>query len=161
MVTATHWRSGLDNLVCEEVRREVFSHYSNDTPVDVAVVHFTPLVQPKIQQPFELVEKVVRSVFQFRRKYCFRGLETLFPESGRLKRTEQLMMTANVDPTLRPFQLSMSQFRNLCNTYRKMCDEDPTLFAFNYREELKQKKKTRNLLKSTSQPEQTEEEDQL
>ncbi|NWX11153.1 TFB1M transferase, partial [Caloenas nicobarica] len=127
--------------------------------VDVAVVHFTPLVQPKIQQPFELVEKVVRSVFQFRRKYCFRGLETLFPQDGRLKRTEQLMMTANVDPTLRPFQLSMSQFRNLCDTYRKMCDEDPSLFAYNYREELKQNKKMRNLLKN--QPEQTEEENQL
>ncbi|KAM6138413.1 dimethyladenosine transferase 1, mitochondrial isoform 2-T2 [Phoenicopterus ruber ruber] len=127
--------------------------------VDVAVVHFTPLVQPKIQQPFELVEKVVRSVFQFRRKYCFRGIETLFPESGRLKRTEHLMMTANVDPTLRPFQLSMSHFRNLCNTYRKMCDEDPSLFAYNYREELRKKK--RNLLKSTSQPKQTEEENQL
>ncbi|XP_076189932.1 dimethyladenosine transferase 1, mitochondrial isoform X2 [Aptenodytes patagonicus] len=129
--------------------------------VDVAVVHFTPLVQPKIQQPFKLVEKVVQSVFQFRRKYCFRGIETLFPESGRLKRTEQLMMTANVDPTLRPFQLSMSHFRNLCNTYRKMCDEDPSLFAYSYREELRQRKKTRNLLKSTSQPEQTEEENQL
>ncbi|KAI1240897.1 hypothetical protein IHE44_0009345 [Lamprotornis superbus] len=88
--------------------------------VDVAVVHFTPLVQPKIQQPFELVEKVVQSVFQFRRKYCFRGIETLFPENGRLKRTEELMMTADVDPTLRPFQLSMSQFRNLCNAYRKI-----------------------------------------
>ncbi|KAM6271473.1 dimethyladenosine transferase 1, mitochondrial isoform 3-T6 [Spheniscus humboldti] len=129
--------------------------------VDVAVVHFTPLVQPKIQQPFKLVEKVVQSVFQFRRKYCFRGIETLFPESGRLKRTEQLMMTADVDPTLRPFQLSMSHFRNLCNTYRKMCDEDPSLFAYSYREELRQRKKTRNLLKSTSQPKQTEEENQL
>ncbi|NWQ74014.1 TFB1M transferase, partial [Columbina picui] len=127
--------------------------------VDVAVVHFTPLVQPKIQQPFKLVEKVVRSVFQFRRKYCFRGLETLFPQDGRLKRTEQLMMTANVDPTLRPYQLSMSQFRSLCDTYSKMCDEDPSLFAYNYREELKQNKKTRNLLKN--QPEQTEEEYQL
>ncbi|OWK55141.1 Dimethyladenosine transferase 1, mitochondrial [Lonchura striata] len=129
--------------------------------VDVAVVHFTPLVQPKIQQPFELVEKVVQSVFQFRRKYCFRGIETLFPEKGRLKRTERLMMTANVDPTLRPFQLSMSQFRNLCNAYRKMCDEDPSLFVFNYREELRQKKMTRSLLGSTGQPEQTEEENQL
>ncbi|NXE20017.1 TFB1M transferase, partial [Ardeotis kori] len=129
--------------------------------VDVAVVHFTPLVQPKIEQPFELVEKVVRSVFQFRRKYCFRGIETLFPEDGRLKRTEQLMMTANVDPTLRPFQLSMSHFRNLCNTYRKMCDEDPSLFVYNYREELRQKKKTHNLLRSTSQSQLTEEEDQL
>ncbi|XP_051469395.1 dimethyladenosine transferase 1, mitochondrial isoform X2 [Apus apus] len=129
--------------------------------VDVAVVHFTPLVQPKIEQPFELVEKVVRSVFQFRRKYCFRGIETLFPESGRLKRTEQLMMTANVDPTLRPFQLSMSQFRNLCNTYRKMCDDDPGLFVYNYREELRQKKKKRSSPKSTNQPEHTEEENQL
>ncbi|KFP86147.1 PREDICTED: dimethyladenosine transferase 1, mitochondrial [Acanthisitta chloris] len=129
--------------------------------VDVAVVHFTPLVQPKIQQPFKLVEKVVQSVFQFRRKYCFRGLETLFPENGRLKRTEQLMMAANVDPTLRPFQLSMSQFRNLCNTYRKMCDEDPGLFVFDYREELRQKKKKKRLPSSTGQLEQTEEENQL
>lgn len=70
------------------------------------------------------------------------------------------MKTANVDPTLRPFQLSMSQFRNLCDTYRKMCDEDPSLFVYNYREELKQKK-MRPLLKSTSQLEQTEEENQL
>lgn len=68
-------------------------------------------------------------------------------------------MTANVDPTLRPFQLSMSQFRNLCDTYRKMCDEDPSLFAYSYREELKQNKKMRNLLKN--QPEQTEKENQL
>ncbi|NWW51459.1 TFB1M transferase, partial [Pedionomus torquatus] len=129
--------------------------------VDVAVVHFTPLVQPKIQQPFALVEKVVRSAFQFRRKYCFRGIETLFPESGRLKRTEQLMMTANVEPTLRPFQLSMSHFRNLCDTYRKMCDEDPGLFVYDYREELRQKKMGKNLLKRTGQPDKIEEEDQL
>jgi dimethyladenosine transferase 1 len=43
--------------------------------VDVGVVHFTPLAQPQIQQPFKLVEKVVRNAFQFRRKYCYRGLE--------------------------------------------------------------------------------------
>ncbi|KGL75462.1 hypothetical protein N309_06845, partial [Tinamus guttatus] len=109
--------------------------------VDVAVVHFTPLVQPKIQQPFKLVEKVVQSVFQFRRKYCCRGIGILFPERERLKKTEELMMAADVDPTLRPVQLSMSHFSNLCNGYRKMCDEDPNLFAYNYREELRQKKR--------------------
>uniref|UniRef100_A0A672INL1 rRNA adenine N(6)-methyltransferase n=1 Tax=Salarias fasciatus TaxID=181472 RepID=A0A672INL1_SALFA len=43
--------------------------------VDVGVVHFTPLVQPQIRQPFRLVEKVVRNIFQFRRKYCHRGVE--------------------------------------------------------------------------------------
>lgn len=42
--------------------------------VDVGVVHFTPLTQPKIEQPFKLVEKVVQHAFQFRRKYCHRGL---------------------------------------------------------------------------------------
>lgn len=42
--------------------------------VDVGVVHFTPLTQPRITQPFELVEKVVQNVFQFRRKFCHRGL---------------------------------------------------------------------------------------
>lgn len=42
--------------------------------VDVGVVHFTPLAEPQIQQPFNLVEKLVKNVFQFRRKYCFRGL---------------------------------------------------------------------------------------
>lgn len=42
--------------------------------VDVGVVHFTPLTQPRIDQPFKLVEKVVQNVFQFRRKYCHRGL---------------------------------------------------------------------------------------
>lgn len=42
--------------------------------VDVGVVHFTPLVQPQIQQPFKLVEKVVRNIFQFRRKHFYKGI---------------------------------------------------------------------------------------
>lgn len=42
--------------------------------VDVGVVHFTPLTLPRIEQPFQLVEKVVQNAFQFRRKYCHRGL---------------------------------------------------------------------------------------
>lgn len=50
-------------------------------------------------------------------------------------------MLADVDPTLRPTQLSMFHFKNLCDVYRKMCDEDPKLFTYNFREELKEKKK--------------------
>ncbi|XP_007903683.1 dimethyladenosine transferase 1, mitochondrial isoform X2 [Callorhinchus milii] len=42
--------------------------------VDVGVIHFTPLMEPQINQPFKLVEKVVRCVFSFRRKYCHRGI---------------------------------------------------------------------------------------
>ncbi|XP_054825819.1 dimethyladenosine transferase 1, mitochondrial isoform X2 [Eublepharis macularius] len=108
--------------------------------VDVTIVHFTPLVKPKIEQPFKLIEKVVQSVFQFRRKYCHQGVRILFPEAERLKKAEQMLMLADVDPTLRPTQLSVFHFKNLCDVYRKMCDEDPKLFAYNYRDELKQKK---------------------
>ncbi|XP_045698950.1 dimethyladenosine transferase 1, mitochondrial isoform X2 [Phyllostomus hastatus] len=108
--------------------------------VDVGVVHFTPLVRPAIRQPFELVEKVVQSAFHFRRKYCHRGLGMLFPEAQRLESTGKLLQGAEVDPTLRPTQLSVSHFGSLCDVYRKMCDEDPHLFAYNFREECKRTK---------------------
>lgn len=108
--------------------------------VDVGVVHFTPLIQPRIEQPFKLVEKVVQNVFQFRRKYCHRGLGMLFPEAQRLENTGRLLELADIDPTLRPRQLSISHFKSLCEVYRRMCDEDPQLFAYNFREELRQRK---------------------
>ncbi|KYO18614.1 dimethyladenosine transferase 1, mitochondrial [Alligator mississippiensis] len=125
--------------------------------VDVAVVRFTPLVEPKILQPFKLVEKVVRSVFHFRRKFCWRGVGILFPEADRLKKTEQMMLTADVDPTLRPTQLTMLHFKGLCDAYRKMCDEDSSLFAYNYRDELKEKMRS----KRDGHLKQLEEEDEL
>ncbi|XP_028579573.1 dimethyladenosine transferase 1, mitochondrial isoform X2 [Podarcis muralis] len=108
--------------------------------VDVTVIHFTPLVQPKIEQPFKLVEKVVRTVFQFRRKYCHQSVRVLFPEAERLEKAEQLLKLADVDPILRPTQLSMFHFKSLCDVYRKMCDEDPKLFTYNYRDELTEKR---------------------
>jgi len=43
--------------------------------VDVGVVRFVPLATPLIQCPFDMVEKVVRSAFSFRQKYCRKGLE--------------------------------------------------------------------------------------
>ncbi|XP_075718801.1 dimethyladenosine transferase 1, mitochondrial [Rhinoderma darwinii] len=108
--------------------------------VDVGVVHFTPLIQPKIDQPFKLVEKVVQNVFHLRRKYCYRGLSLLFPEEQRTKLTEQILTLANVEPTLRPSELSMKHFQGLCNAYRGLCDQDLNLFSYNFREELRQKR---------------------
>ncbi|XP_056423029.1 dimethyladenosine transferase 1, mitochondrial [Hyla sarda] len=110
--------------------------------VDVGVVHFTPLIQPKIDQPFKLIEKVVQSVFQLRRKYCYRGISLLFPEENRTKLTEQILTISNVEPTLRPTELSMKHFKGLCNSYRELCDRDPNLFFYNFREELRQKRMT-------------------
>ena len=43
--------------------------------VDVGVVTMTPLVEPQINLPFKLVEKLVRHVFHFRQKMCKRGIQ--------------------------------------------------------------------------------------
>lgn len=107
--------------------------------VDVGVVHFTPLVQPQIQQPFKLLEKVVRNVFQFRRKHCHKGVEKLFPEVYRLELTEEMMQKADVDPLLRPTELTIPQIRALTDNYAHLCARDPSLLHYEFREELRAK----------------------
>lgn len=107
--------------------------------VDVGVVHFTPLARPQIQQPFKLVEKVVRNVFQFRRKYCRKGIELLFPEARRPALAEVMMREADVDPTLRPAELTLPQFRGLADAYAHLCSAEPGLLAYDFREELRLK----------------------
>ncbi|XP_034530660.1 dimethyladenosine transferase 1, mitochondrial isoform X2 [Notolabrus celidotus] len=107
--------------------------------VDVGVVHFTPLVQPQIQQPFKLVEKVIRNVFQFRRKHCHKGVEKLFPEACRLELTQKMMQEADVDPVLRPTELTLPQFRALADAYAHLCTQEPSLLSYEFREELRLK----------------------
>uniref|UniRef100_A0A3P8UHQ2 rRNA adenine N(6)-methyltransferase n=1 Tax=Cynoglossus semilaevis TaxID=244447 RepID=A0A3P8UHQ2_CYNSE len=104
--------------------------------VDVGVVHFTPLAQPQIQQPFKLVEKVVRNVFQFRRKYCYRGIEMLFPDACRIELTQEMMQRADVDPSLRPTELTIPHFKALVDAYAHLCASEPSLLSYEHREEL-------------------------
>lgn len=49
-------------------------------------------------------------------------------------------MLANVEQTLRPTELTIKHFRDLCCAYRELCDKDPELFSYNFREELRQKR---------------------
>ncbi|KAK1793181.1 hypothetical protein P4O66_011584 [Electrophorus voltai] len=112
----------------------------SESAVDVGVVHFTPLAQPQIQQPFKLVEKLVRNVFQFRRKHCDKGLQMLFPEAQRPELTHELLLRADVDPTHRPFELSISHFRALADAYAGLCEEHEGIIGYEFREELRQKR---------------------
>ncbi|XP_003962614.2 dimethyladenosine transferase 1, mitochondrial isoform X1 [Takifugu rubripes] len=107
--------------------------------VDVGVVHFTPLVKAQIQQPFKLVEKVVRNVFQFRRKHCHKGIEKLFPEACRPEMTQEVMQRADVDPALRPTELTIPQIRALADAYAHLCTLEPDLQSYEFREELRLK----------------------
>ncbi|XP_053192088.1 dimethyladenosine transferase 1, mitochondrial [Scomber japonicus] len=107
--------------------------------VDVGVLHFTPLVQPQIQQPFKMVEKVVRNIFQFRRKHCHKGIEKLFPEACRAKLTQEMMQKADVDPTLRPTELTIPQIKALVDAYAHICNHEPSFLNYEFREELQMK----------------------
>ncbi|XP_053291248.1 dimethyladenosine transferase 1, mitochondrial [Pleuronectes platessa] len=111
--------------------------------IDVGVVHFTPLVQPKIQQPFKLVERVVRNIFQFRRKHCHKGVEKLFPEACRMELTQEMMQKADVDPILRPTELTIPHIKALADAYAHLCSREPSLNTYEYREELGLKHLTR------------------
>lgn len=98
--------------------------------VDVGVVRFVPLVTPLIQSPFDVVEKVVRTGFSFRQKYCQKSLARLFPVTLRPLLTETLLNDANVDGKLRPFQLSVEEFNRICMAYQKICREHPALLKY-------------------------------
>lgn len=102
--------------------------------VDVGVVHLTPRAAPLVPLPFPLVEKVARCLFAFRQKYCSRGAGTLFPTRVRDSMVDRLFQVADVDPTLRPFQLSMKEFGRLCYTYKAILDQHPALEKYNYRD---------------------------
>ncbi|XP_041667862.1 dimethyladenosine transferase 1, mitochondrial isoform X1 [Cheilinus undulatus] len=133
---------GCGSTVLEE-RDEI-----GEIEVDVGVVHFTPLVQPQIQQPFKLVEKVVRNIFQFRRKHCHKGIEKLFPEACRAELTQEMMQRADVDPTLRPTDLTIPHVRALADAYAHLCTREPGLISYDFREELRMKNLARQ--RSTS-----------
>lgn len=91
----------------------------------------------KFAQRYIIINIIIQVKFLPLPHFPFR---MLFPEAQRLESTGRLLQLADIDPTLRPTHLSLMHFKSLCDVYRKMCDEDPQLFTYNFREELKQKK---------------------
>ncbi|XP_075224438.1 mitochondrial transcription factor B1 [Lycorma delicatula] len=105
--------------------------------VDVGVVHLVPLHTPVIDLPFEIVEKVTRCIFHFRQKYLIRGVETLFPISSQEVLAQEMCKLADIEQTLRPFQLTVPEFGRLCHAYCEIISKHPTLIRYNSREKQK------------------------
>lgn len=63
----------------------------------------------------------------------------LFPSAQRLELAEVMMREADVDPTVRPIELSIAQFRTLSDAYARLCASDPALLTYDFREELRLK----------------------
>ncbi|XP_050431432.1 mitochondrial dimethyladenosine transferase 1 [Adelges cooleyi] len=101
--------------------------------VDVGVVRLIPVKNPVIPLPFDVVEKVVRCVFNYRQKYCIRGVETLFPRPVREKLSTEMLIAAGIESDTRPFQLTVSEFGRLCSAYVDICKSTPDYLKYNYR----------------------------
>lgn len=100
--------------------------------VDVGVVTLIPLREPRIKQPFPLVEKVLRSVFHYRQKFCRRGISTLFPKD-RKELVEEVLEIAEVDPETQSYRLTMEEYDRICDVYAKICEREPGIFDYDYR----------------------------
>lgn len=72
----------------------------------------------------------------------------LFPEARRSELTEEMMRRADVEPTLRPTELTIPQFRALADAYAQLCSREPQLLSYEFREELR----LRNLAKMRNTP---------
>ncbi|XP_012261479.2 dimethyladenosine transferase 1, mitochondrial [Athalia rosae] len=101
--------------------------------VDVGVVTFTPLIHPQTRHEFHLFEKITRQIFSFRQKYIIRCLETLFPEEYKDKLSIMMSKLADIDPTTRPFQLTVQEINRLCTAYKYLCEKHPNIEDYNYR----------------------------
>lgn len=63
----------------------------------------------------------------------------LFPEARRAELTQEMMQTADVDPTLRPTELTIPQIKALVDVYAHLCSHEPLLRGYEFREELRVK----------------------
>lgn len=61
----------------------------------------------------------------------------LFPEACRVELTQEMMQKADVDPALRPAELTIPQIRALADAYAHLCTREPSLLSFEFREELR------------------------
>ncbi|KHJ84372.1 hypothetical protein OESDEN_15916, partial [Oesophagostomum dentatum] len=100
--------------------------------VDVGVVRFVPRIQPLINSPFEVVEKLCRHIFHYRQKHMIKGLMTLYPKEIAEEMAHQLLKDCRVNPKASSIQLGVEEFADLATGYEKQCREMPGLFPYDY-----------------------------
>ncbi|KAK6645516.1 hypothetical protein RUM43_001793 [Polyplax serrata] len=101
--------------------------------VDVGVVHFIPLKEPGIALPFEVIEKVVRTIFSCRQKYLKNTLRHLFPEKMADDMVREMLYLTKLHPHRKSFQLTNENWRSICTAYKEICDSDPRIYSYDFR----------------------------
>ncbi|CAG5115833.1 unnamed protein product, partial [Candidula unifasciata] len=100
--------------------------------VDVGVVKFVPLKEPRIRQPFPLVEKVSRHLFHLPNKFIIKSVRTLFP----LEREDlccELMELCQLKPEMPAYELSVEDVGKLCDAYARIVEREPDILTYDFR----------------------------
>jgi len=103
--------------------------------VDVGVVKFIPLKTPIPEVPFEVFEKVVRTIFNLKRSKVHLPASKLFPLPIREKLCTELFDRTSVDPTIVARKVSVDEFASLAKVYHDLCQEHPCIVGYDYRME--------------------------
>lgn len=116
--------------------------------VDVGVVKFTPRVEPLVPGlSFDLIERTVRTVFNYRNKPLKNAAKFLFPKPIRLEMVHKLLEKADLDPDMPPWSLSIEEWGRIMNIYNQMVIDDPSLENFDHTQENKRPKRLKELFK--------------
>lgn len=101
--------------------------------VDVGVVSFIPLKQPRTHHEFKFFEKVNRHMFSFRQKYSIKCAGTLFPVDSREHLSSAMYKLADMDPQKRPIEMTVEDISRLATAYKYLCEKHPEIVDYNYR----------------------------
>ncbi|XP_078048761.1 mitochondrial transcription factor B1 isoform X1 [Augochlora pura] len=101
--------------------------------VDVGLVTFVPLANPRTKHEFKIFEKVTRHIFSFRQKYSIRGIETLFPLDCREELGLMMYKLTDIDPRKRPMFLTVEDVDKLVSAYKYLMEKHPEVGLYEYR----------------------------
>lgn len=66
--------------------------------------------------------------------YDYNFYRTLFPKPVCEKLASELLISAAIDPSTRPFQLTVSEFGRICEAYVSICKENLDYLKYNHRD---------------------------
>lgn len=101
--------------------------------VDVGVVHIKPRIQPLFNQPFDLVEKVLRCLFNTKRKQISKTIKNLIPQNLCDRLAPKLLEMADINPEMHTALLAIEDFSRICDSYAELCRQINGLYDYNYR----------------------------
>jgi dimethyladenosine transferase 1 len=103
------------------------SVFTPSPKVDAVVLKLVPRLRPLVKADHLTLERVVKALFTFRRKFIKRGASLLFPTDPPL--LPLLFSLSGVPHTLRAQQLTMEQVDQLSSTYLHLLDKHSSQYA--------------------------------